>query len=194
MLLKHLGICLCGLSLFGASAFGAVTTKNSGKSASNGATSAAGKILAGPVSSIDIGKKEIVVDRNGKHYPVIIDASTNIVSANSPITLETIKPGDHVSVEYVRSSDGRRTALTIDSKSTVARASHKASAAKPALQKKAVAAKVEVKAEPKKEAAAAPKAEVKAEAKKDSVSAAKPEAKVEPKKDPAAAQPAKASN
>jgi len=109
---------------------------------------------------------------------------------NSPITFETIKVGDHVSVEYVRSSDGRRTALTVDSKSMVAPASHKASVAKnvkAAPQKEAVAAKSEVKAGPKKEAAA-PKAEIKAEAKKDSLNAPKPEAKVEPKKDPATAQ------
>ena len=153
MRLKRLSICLCGLFLFGTSAFTTAKTTGNATAAKTpskaiSAEKSTQKIIAGPVTLVNIEKKEIAVERNGRQYPVSIDGSTQIVSGNNPIALENIKTGDLVTISYQKASDGRRIALNIINKSVLTK---------------------EVKAEAKKESAT--KAEVKAEAKKDSVAA-----------------------
>lgn len=180
MRLRNFAICVCGLLLIGTSAFAASAKKasSSAKSTAQGVE----KIIAGPVALVNVEKKEITIERNGKQYPISIEGSTLITGVNNPITLENIKAGDLVSVSYHKSSDGRRVALNIINKSFSAPVAPKPSVQskaepkkEPAVEKKAaapaVAPKAEIKAEPKKEAAVAPattpKADVKAETKKD---------------------------
>jgi hypothetical protein len=182
MRLSRLIICACGLLLFGASAYAAVKTDDAGNAVSAKKSSVNAKstkkniekIIAGPVTSINVEKKEIIVSRSGKRYPVTLDGSTQLQSGNTTVTLDQIKVGDHVSIAYVRSSDGRRTALTIDSKSLSAPGKTALKEAKAEAKKTSAAPKTEV----KKEAATAPKAEAKADVKKDTASAAKAEVKV----------------
>jgi hypothetical protein len=179
MRLKHIVICLGGFFMFGASAF-AVTdaqapdnavvkkTSSSAKSSEIGVE----KVIAGPIASVNVDKNEIVVERNGKQYSVLIDGSTQIVVGNTPVTLDKLKAGEIVSVSYRRFSDGSRIALTISNKSSSAHARKKTKAE---LKKEAMVTKSEAKAEE----SAASKVEVKAEAKKEA--ATKAEVKTEAK-------------
>jgi hypothetical protein len=180
MRLRNFAICVCGLLLIGTSAFAASAKKasSSPKSKAQGVE----KIIAGPVALVNVEKKEITIERNGKQYPISIEGSTSIAAGNNPIALENIKTGDMVSVSYQKSSDGKRIALTISNKSSSGTVTPKSSMKSKAENKKevvtpkaaapAVTPKAEIKAEPKKEAAVAPattpKADVKAETKKDS--------------------------
>jgi hypothetical protein len=191
MRLRYCAICACGLLLIGTSAFAASAKKASSsvKSTAKGVE----KIIAGPVALVNVEKKELAVERNGKQYPISIEGSTLITGLNNPIPLESIKAGDLVSVSYHKSPDGRRVALNIINKSFSAPVAPKTSLQskaepkkEPAVEKKAaapaVAPKAEVKTEPKKEAAVAPAA------------TAKSDVKAETKKDSAAVQPAKIPN
>lgn len=212
MRLRCLVICAWGLFLSGASAFAVKATQAPDNAAVVKKTSSSEKvavkglekIIAGPVASINVGKKEITVERNGKLYPISIDGSTLIVGKNNPIALEKIKAGDLVSISYHKASDGRRIALNINNKSFSAPVTQKSSLQSKAEPKaeSAVTPKVEVKAEPKKEPVAAPKAEVKVDSKKEPAAvtktepaaAPKAEVKTEPKKESVAVQQAKIPN
>jgi hypothetical protein len=171
MRLTFLGICVLGFFSFGTLVNAAANTK-----APKNAVAEKGlqKIISGPVTMVNVEKKEIAVERNGKQYPISIDGSTQIVSGNNPIALENIKTGDLVTISYQKASDGRRIALNIINKS-VSTKEVKAEA------KKETATKAEVKAEAKKETTT--QAEVKAEAKKES--AIQAEVKAEAKKETA---------
>jgi hypothetical protein len=167
---------------------------------------AAEKVLGGVVTAVNAEKKEISILRNSVSYPVIANATTQIVSGKEPIDFSTIAVGDKVTVNYTKQSDGTRVALEIEKKSsaTVPPEPAKSKAHVKAEQKKAEMPKAEVKAEPKKtempavSAPAAPKAEVKAEPKKvvapvvAAPAAPKVEVKAEPKKaeTPAVSAPA----
>lgn len=216
MRLRYLAICAWGFFMFGTSAFAVKVNQAQGNEAAVKKTSSSAKlevkgmekIIAGPVASINVGKNQITVERNGKLYPISIDGSTQIVGKNNPIALEKIKAGDLVSISYHKASDGRRIALNINNRSFSAPVTPKQSPQTKAEPKKEPAAtkaeakaeatvtpKVEVKAEPKKEPVAAAKAEIKADSKKEPAamtkiepsSAPKAEVKAEPKKEPTAA-------
>jgi hypothetical protein len=188
MRLRNFTICVCGLLLLGTSAFAASAKKAS----SSPKTTAQGveKIIAGPVALVNIEKKEIAIERNGKQYPIFIDGSTSITAGNNPIALENIKTGDMVSVSYQKSSDGKRIALTISNKSSSGTVTPKSSMKSKAEKKEVVMPKAAA-ATP----ASIPKAEVRAVSKKEAapiiktepVAAPKVEAKAEPKKEPAVA-------
>jgi hypothetical protein len=176
--------------------------KNQTKSAKS-AEKGVEKMIAGMVASVNIEKNEITVQMNSGSYPILIDGSTRIIEGNNQITMDKIKAGDRVSINYLRFSDGSRIALNIDAKSYTGSMADKSSKKMKAESKKeASAAKAEVNAEQKKDAAA--KAEVNAEQKKDAAAkakvnaeqkretAAKTEVKAEQKKDAAAKAEVKA--
>lgn len=176
-------VCLVGLFLFNASRAVAADDAASVKQKTNGVKpgeKGVEKMIAGPVVSVNIDKKEIAVGRNGKQYQILTDGSTRIMSGKEPLTLDKIKAGDAVIISYLRFSDGSRIALTIKDKSISPVASNKS------------AGKTEIKAEPKKEASAAPKTEAKAEPKTGETAAQKTETKAEPKKETSAAPKAEA--
>lgn len=190
MRLGILVVCVAGLMSFNVSAVTAPESAAAGKEkvkSSKTAEKGVQKIIVGPVASVNSEKKEIAVERNGKTYPILLDASTKISSASQPVTLDMIKPGDGVTITYLRFSDGSRIALNVEA-SIHAVAKEKTSGLK-SHGKKAVSApaKAEPKAEAKVETKKSPSAASKAEAKtqtKPSVSAevktqAKPEVKKE---------------
>jgi len=148
----------------------AVTAKPAVKSAEKGVE----KVIAGSVTAVNPEKKEIAVERNKKKYTVLIDGSTNIVAGKEHIALDKIRKGDHVSINYLRYSDGSRIALNIENTSINTFSNRKS------------AAKEEVKSESQKEIKTAAKPEVKIEVKKDTV--AKATVKAEHKKDTTAAK------
>ena len=186
MRLNSLVVCLAALITFNVSAAPKATQAVAGTHAKSVQSPDKGveKVIAGPVVSVNSDKKEVTITRSGKQYTVLLDGSTKVLSGNQPTTLDMIKTGEVVTINYLRFADGSRIALNIEAPAGLKKAETKAEAKKEAsAAAKADVVKAETKVEAKKETSAAAKAEVKAEQK----------APVDPKKD-AVSAPAKVQN
>ncbi|HEX7510977.1 MAG TPA: DUF5666 domain-containing protein [Chitinivibrionales bacterium] len=160
MRLNPLVVCLAALITFNVSAAPKATQAVAGKAHAKSVQSSdkgVEKVIAGPVASVNSEKKEVTITRSGKQYTVLLDGSTKVLSGNQPTSLDMIKTGEVVTINYLRFADGSRIALNIEA---------------PAGLKKAEV-KAETKVEAKKEASAAAKSDVvKAETKADSAKTA----------------------
>lgn len=196
MRLRCFKLCVVGLFLLSFSVFSAAPVQSPDNGATNKKTTlkaepgkSNSRIIEGHVVGINIEKKEISVERNGKDYPISIEGSTQIMCANNPIALDKIKAGDLVLISYQRGQDGHRIALNVDNKTVPVAVGKKAALQEKATgspAKNAAGPKAEVKGEPKKDVVAQPKVDAKAEPNKEVAAEAKAEVKAESKKDAAA--------